>query len=62
MTRIQLYSLAAAVVAADQLSKAWVQRSFSPQESRELVPGLLALTYVQNTGGAFGIWGGLSTR
>jgi signal peptidase II len=49
------FILAGLVVVADQVTKALV-RAFVPlHESRTLVPGLLDLTHVQNTGAAFGI-------
>ena len=47
--------LIAGVVALDQLTKLAVVRSFELHESRELLPGLLSLTYVRNRGAAFGI-------
>lgn len=39
----------------DQVSKYLVATTFRVGESRALVPGLLHLTYVRNTGGAFGL-------
>lgn len=54
-----LVSLVAAVVlAADQLSKALVFATLGPNSNGgaiELVPGLLWLLYVENTGAAFGL-------
>lgn len=47
--------LIAGVVALDQICKLAVVRSFELHESRELLPGLLGLTYVRNRGAAFGI-------
>jgi len=49
------YLLALLVLAADQLSKHWVAGLFLPGDSRDLLPGFFSLTYVRNTGGAFGI-------
>ncbi len=46
---------AAAVVTLDQLTKLLVDRAFEVHESREIVDGLLSLTYVQNHGAAFGL-------
>ena len=40
---------------ADQLSKALIVHAFLPGESRPLIPRLLHLSYVQNTGAAFGV-------
>jgi signal peptidase II len=47
--------LAAAVVAVDQITKVLVDRLMALHESREIVPGLVNLTYVRNRGAAFGI-------
>lgn len=61
MTRPAFLSLALLILVLDQLSKQWVVRVYpswpngSGGYSLDLVPGLLALTYVHNTGGAFGI-------
>jgi signal peptidase II len=44
------------VLALDQLSKAWTMASFQPGETMTLVPGFFNLTYVQNTGIAFGMF------
>ena len=57
-----LRTLAIAAVAAvvfwlDQLTKAWVMRSFLPGESRIVVPRLLNWTYERNYHGAFGFFG-----
>ena len=46
--------VAAVVVVADQASKAVVARSMLPHQSIDLLP-FLALTYVRNTGAAFGV-------
>ncbi len=45
----------AIVVAADQLSKAMVQRSLALGESRSIIPDFLDLTHVHNSGVAFGL-------
>lgn len=61
MNRALLYVLAAIVFAADQATKQWVLHVYStwPQTdvgySRDVIPGFFSLTYVNNTGGAFGI-------
>lgn len=41
----------------DQSLKRIVETSMTPGESIPVVPGVLHLTYIQNTGGAFGILG-----
>ncbi|WP_081752639.1 signal peptidase II [Kallotenue papyrolyticum] len=54
--------IAAVVLLIDQISKAWVLRTWATPYSGEIpiIPGLLALTYVQNTGVAFGLFTGMS--
>lgn len=47
--------IVAAIVVLDQITKALVRANLSVGESRTLVPGLLDLTHVQNTGAAFGL-------
>jgi len=44
--------------AADQLTKALIASAFVPGESRPLLSHFLQLTYVQNTGAAFGLFKG----
>ena len=43
------------VVAVDQVTKELVRRYVPLYDSREIIPGLLDLTHVQNTGAAFGL-------
>ena len=45
--------LSGVLVALDQLVKGWVQQTIPLYGVRPLLPGLLELTYVQNTGAAF---------
>ncbi|MDP6372491.1 MAG: signal peptidase II [Vicinamibacterales bacterium] len=47
--------VAGGVVVADQISKALVKQLVPLHDSVSLVPGLLNLTHVRNTGAAFGI-------
>lgn len=49
------YGLAALIVLLDQATKALVRATLAVHESVDVVPGLVALTHVQNTGAAFGI-------
>ena len=42
----------------DQLTKAVFLAFFRPGESLPLIPGVLHLTYIQNTGAAFGLFKG----
>lgn len=51
---------AAAVVLLDQLSKAWAIGQLAPGQSQPLLPGLLQLRRVANTGAAFSLFSGNS--
>ncbi|MBQ6263454.1 MAG: signal peptidase II [Clostridia bacterium] len=54
--RLILYAaIAAAVVAADQLTKYAAQTALRDIETFPLIRGVLHLTYVENTGAAFGM-------
>lgn len=46
------------VVCLDQLTKLWLVQNFSLYESRMIIPGLFNLTYLTNTGAAFGFLAG----
>ncbi len=46
------------VIAADQVTKALVRASFVIGESRQVIPGVVWLTHVNNTGAAFGLFQG----
>ncbi|MEB3321312.1 MAG: signal peptidase II [Synechococcaceae cyanobacterium] len=54
-------SLAALVVAADQLSKLWAAGHLPEGVARPLLPGLLQLRRVANTGAAFSLFTGAPT-
>jgi signal peptidase II len=54
---IVLWLVALLVFLLDRWSKTLVLHSFVPGESRIVVPHLLWWTYVQNTHGAFGLFG-----
>jgi signal peptidase II len=47
--------IAALVVTVDQITKALVDRLMELHESREIIAGLVRLTYVRNRGAAFGV-------
>lgn len=49
-------ALAAAVVALDQLSKAWVVGRLAPGESLDVVGDLLRIVHGRNTGALFGLF------
>ncbi len=51
-------AVALALVIGDQWSKDWVRRSLSLYEMRPIVDGFAYLTYVRNTGAAWGMFRG----
>ena len=59
MQYILMLLAAAAVVAADQLSKLWVVANIPLHTSMDAIQGLFHLTYVQNTGAAFSSFQGM---
>jgi signal peptidase II len=50
--------IGAGVVAADQFTKWWVHRSLALGSYSPLLPGILRLTHVHNTGSAFSLFQG----
>lgn len=46
------------VFLADWLTKAWLVDTFEPGQTLPIIPPFLHLTYVQNTGAAFGLFKG----
>ena len=46
------------LIGGDQLTKWAVRTAFSPSETLPVIPSVLHLTYVQNTGAAFGLFPG----
>ena len=46
------------VVLLDQASKEWVRGAFSLHESVPIIPGFFSLTYIRNTGAAWGMFSG----
>lgn len=59
LTRRRALSLAAVVVAADQLTKAAIVSALAEGESQPLIGDFLQLTHLRNTGAAFGVLRGL---
>ncbi len=57
VARLQVYGIAAMVVIADQLSKAWAVRELA-DGPRPFLPGLLDLVLTYNTGAAFSLFSG----
>ena len=59
MDRIWKFSLViVCIILADQLTKAVIQSNFFYGESISVIDGLFSITYVRNTGGAFGLFAG----
>ncbi len=56
--RLAALLIAAAVTLADQLSKAWASSSLADGVVEKLLPGVLQLRYVANTGAAFSLFTG----
>jgi signal peptidase II len=50
-----------AVIIADQFTKWWIMTAFDPLETRVIVPGFFNLTFITNTGAAFGMFAGEQT-
>jgi signal peptidase II len=50
--------VAAAVFLVDQITKGLIVRKFLLHEHLEVIPGFFNLTYIRNTGGAFGLLAG----
>lgn len=50
-----LFILGLAIFLADQAIKRYILFNFTLRQTREFIPGVLQLTYVQNTGAAFRI-------
>ena len=51
-------ALAATIVVADQLTKAWVVATLQPGESMTILGEYLRIVYTRNTGGLFGLFPG----
>lgn len=52
------YTLAALLVALDQMTKHFARVTLAAEGSRVLIPGVVGLTYVENTGMAFSSFSG----
>ena len=50
-----VFATGLSVLLSDQMTKLFVQKTMVPGDSISLIPGMLHLSYVQNTGAAFGI-------
>jgi len=58
MRKLAAFALAGCVIGVDRLLKSWVTAELAPGDLRPLLDGVLRLTRVHNTGGAFGIFPG----
>jgi signal peptidase II len=56
--RLSFYVVILLVLVVDHLTKLWTMTAFYPGETKILIPGFFNLTYVQNTGIAFGMFKG----
>ena len=52
-------ALALVITAADQLFKYWITANIPLGGHMDLIPGVIGLTYVQNTGAAFSLFSGM---
>ena len=57
--RISEIATVLAIVITDQVTKALVRATLPLGDSRNVIPGFLDLTHVQNTGAAFGLLNGV---
>ena len=55
---LQFGALAAAIVAVDQLTKAWITQALAPDRAIHVVGEFLRLVYTQNDGALFGLFRG----
>jgi signal peptidase II len=54
--------IGAGIVLIDQVTKGLITQRFLLHESLEIIPGFFNLTYIRNTGGAFGMLAGEASR
>jgi signal peptidase II len=54
--KIKYYSAALIVLVLDYVTKRWALAALAPAHSINIIPGYLSLSYVQNTGIAFGLF------
>lgn len=53
--------VAIVITAADQLTKQWARDAFPLERLHPVIPGFFDLTYIRNTGAAWGMFGGQNT-
>lgn len=54
--KVYFFTLTFFILVCDQFSKNWIIRQFEPGESWPLIKDIFHLTYVRNSGAAFGIF------
>jgi signal peptidase II len=59
--RLPYVLLVAGTLILDRLTKAWIQNRFDLSESASVIDGFFNITYVRNTGVAFGIFSSISS-
>ena len=55
---VRFFVIILLVVGCDQVSKLWILQNFDLHDSTVIIPGLFNLTFLRNTGAAFGIFAG----
>jgi len=55
---IKFFVLVLLVVVCDQVSKLWILQNYELYDSTVIIPGLFNLTFLRNTGAAFGMFAG----
>lgn len=58
LNSLKAFIITALIIAADQFSKFWIMSSFERYETKAVIPGFFNLTYITNTGAAFGFLAG----
>ena len=56
---IRFFIILVLVVVGDQLTKLWILDNFALYDSRVIIPGFFNLTFLRNTGAAFGMLSGM---
>ena len=56
---IRFFIIMALVVVGDQLSKLWILDNYALYESTAVIPGFFNLTFLRNSGAAFGMLSGM---
>ena len=59
--RLRYLFLVLAILILDRWTKAWIQSRFDLSESATVIDGFFNITYVRNTGVAFGIFSSISS-